>query len=513
MCFERMARQMLNDPPDALIFGIRCALAAAHRRAPSLILALLLPAAAHAQIANYQFTGAVVTLFQSEFPGPCGVALDTSGNVFFVDANGKAVKELLAAGNYSTVKTISGGFSQPWGVAVDGSGNVFVADQGTPNSSSAGTPNSGAVYEILADGDYATTKTLGSGFNHPNGIAVDSSENVFVTDTGNNAVYEILAGSGYSTVNSLGSGFKFPTDVAVDGSGNLLVADDGDGAIKEIPATSGYSTVNTLVTGLTFPVGVALDTDGNLFIADNGNAVQEILAVNGAVPAGDPSIYTLGGGLFNLPQGISVGTSGNIFVGDNANRAIQEIFPSSLADVPISSGGRVRYTFTLSPISPATGFPSGITLSASGGPTGTIYSFLPASIAQGAGATVVTLSVTIPEATTSSIREHRQGGALAQGVQDGFSRSKYFANLPLLALLVMLPLKGQFRKARKRFQRTAATTLLLVVGLAGAAVISGCGSGSGPGLGPGQTSGNFTITITATSGALAQSATVGLRVQ
>src|SRR5712672_1970445 len=42
--------------------------------------------------------------------------------------------------------------------------------------------------------------TLGSGFNSPQGVAVDASGNIFVADTGNNAVEEITAPSGYSTV-------------------------------------------------------------------------------------------------------------------------------------------------------------------------------------------------------------------------------------------------------------------------------------------------------------------------
>ena len=82
-------------------------------------------------------------------------------------------------------------------MAVDGSGNVFVADTGN-----------NAVKEILAAGGYTTVNTLGSGFNRgPDGVAVDGSGNVFVADSGNSAVKEILAAGGYTTVKTLGSGF------------------------------------------------------------------------------------------------------------------------------------------------------------------------------------------------------------------------------------------------------------------------------------------------------------------
>ena len=74
-------------------------------------------------------------------------------------------------------------------MAVDGSGNVFVADFGN-----------GAVKEILAAGGYTTVKTLGSGFYGPAGVAVDGSGNVFVAVTRDDAVKEILAAGGYTTV-------------------------------------------------------------------------------------------------------------------------------------------------------------------------------------------------------------------------------------------------------------------------------------------------------------------------
>jgi DNA-binding beta-propeller fold protein YncE len=81
--------------------------------------------------------------------------------------------------------------------------------------------------------DAQTIRTLGSGFNYPAGVAVDSSGNVFVADTSNNAVKEILAPA-YTTVNTRGSGFSGPFGVGVDGSGNVFVADALNNAVKEI---------------------------------------------------------------------------------------------------------------------------------------------------------------------------------------------------------------------------------------------------------------------------------------
>ena len=92
---------------------------------PSLALAVLLLSAlvgfgpsAEAQTAHFSWA---ITTLGSNFSNPSGVAVDANGNVFVADTNNNAVKEILAAGGYSTVKTLGNGFSNPFGVAVDAS--------------------------------------------------------------------------------------------------------------------------------------------------------------------------------------------------------------------------------------------------------------------------------------------------------------------------------------------------------------------------------------------------------
>ena len=194
---------------------------------------------------------------------PFSAAFDGAGNVFIPDYTSTgALREILAAGGYTTVLTLAGGFDFPTGVAVDGAGNVFVADQGN-----------NAVKEVLAAGGYTSAITLGSGFSYPGSVAVDGAGNVFVADVGNNAVKEIFAAGGYSTVNTLGSGFSRPSSVAVDSSGNVFVADYSNEVIKEIVAAGGYTTVNTLTsasnTKLWNPIGMSLDGSGNLYFSSS----------------------------------------------------------------------------------------------------------------------------------------------------------------------------------------------------------------------------------------------------
>ncbi len=262
----------------------------------------------------------------SGLSSPAGVAADASGNVFVADADNNAVKEILAAGGYTTVNTLGGGFSRPAGVAVDGVGNVFVAD--TDNN---------AVKEIPPGCILSScVKTLGSGFSDPYGVAVDGAGNVFVADSANNAVKEILAAGGYTTVNTLNSSFSLPFGVAVDGSGNVFVADTFNSAVKEILAAGGYTTVKTLGSGFSNPFGVAVDGNGNVFVADTFNsAVKEILAAGGYT-----AVKTLGSGFTN-PYGVAVDGSGNVYVADLVSTAVNKLDysdPPSLSFATTAAG-------------------------------------------------------------------------------------------------------------------------------------------------------------------------------
>jgi hypothetical protein len=135
------------------------------------------------------------------------------------------VKEILAAGGYTTVRVVGSGLNGPQGLAVDADGNVFVAVSGIS-----------AVVEILAvNGSIPpdpTINLLGGGPYYPAAVAVDPSGNVFVTDTNNKVVKEILAAHGYTTAETVGSGFDNPGGLAIDGSGNLYVADGSSDIVK-----------------------------------------------------------------------------------------------------------------------------------------------------------------------------------------------------------------------------------------------------------------------------------------
>jgi hypothetical protein len=162
----------------------------------------------------------------------------------------------------------------------------------------------------------------------------------------------------------------------------------------------------------------------------------------------------------------------------------------------VEPGLAANFTFTVSPVSPATTFPAAITFAVTGLPTGATATFSPASINSGAGTTTVTLTVITPITTLS-----RNPSPAAQG-----------ARWPLVALaLLLLPLAGRFRRAGRRLSRMLSLLLLVAAGLTAAAALNGCGGVSTGYFG--QAPATSSIAVTGTSGSLNHTASVSLTVE
>ena len=79
-------------------------------------------------------------------------------------------------------------FTYPKGLTVDANGNVFVAD--TYNNRIRKISPQGVVTTVAGTGVRGNTNgwAAAAQFNRPEGIAVDSSGNLFVADTSNHAI-------------------------------------------------------------------------------------------------------------------------------------------------------------------------------------------------------------------------------------------------------------------------------------------------------------------------------------
>ena len=245
-----------------------------------------------------------------------------------------------------TVQDIDGN-DLPNGIAVDSQGNVFLSESNEKNGS--------LVRVIVAvDGSVSllsTVKTISTAIDEAECIAVDRSGNIFVCDGTDfvGTVEEITAASGYATTVTLATGFSALVGpaIAVDSSGDVFVADAANNVVKEIVAVDGSipasPTISTVGSGFNFPTGVAVDSSGNVYVADSGNnVVKEIVAVDGSIPA-SPTIRTLAGG-FSGVLALAVDSSGNVYVTEPEAPFVQKILavngsiPASPAIVTLGAG-------------------------------------------------------------------------------------------------------------------------------------------------------------------------------
>ena len=287
----------------------------------------------------------------SKFGEPYGIEVDTYGDVFVADYGNKAVYEVMAgtggasAGTVnanSTVNTVGSGFYDPYGVAVDPLGDVLVADNDT-----------NTLYEIMAGTGGAANGTVNANstvtkigtFAYPDSLAVDGHGNVFIAG---GTVEEILAGTGgaangtvnaNSTVQTLNSAhFGSPYGIAVDTTGDVFVSDTVTGAVYEILAGTGgaaagtvnaNSTVTMIGSGFMTPEGVAVDVAGDVFVGDFGKkTVYEIMSGTGGAAIGtvnvSSTINKIGSGM-SAPSGVALNAAGDVFVTDNGKQTVDEI--------------------------------------------------------------------------------------------------------------------------------------------------------------------------------------------
>jgi YVTN family beta-propeller protein len=311
---------------------------------------------------------------------PQGLALDATGNLFFVDSGNYRIRRVDAkTGVITTVAGNGGrgfsgnggpatnamfnfiGYGVPPQVALDAAGDLYIADQFNQQIRrvDAKTGIITTVAGILAegyggDGGLAISAELSD----PSGILVDPSGNLYIGDNDNNRVRFVAATTGtISTIagnGGLGDGesattaaLYYPQGVAAAG-GNIWIADSNNTLIRLVNPAGVISTISgqdyifsytgdggaAVNATLGFPVAVTADASHNLFIADlTDSVIRRIDASSGIITtvAGNGAVGFAGDGgpatkaSMNFPSAVAVDTAGNLFISDSNNQRIRRV--------------------------------------------------------------------------------------------------------------------------------------------------------------------------------------------
>jgi uncharacterized repeat protein (TIGR01451 family) len=311
---------------------------------------------------------------QGRFVFPDSVAIDSAGNFYILDLSTAVVRavnqqtaaitvagvtippgdiETIAgngaacgsAGNPNTVSNncgdggaaTSASLSQPYVVAVDSNGIVYIGDAGLSTVRAVNTQTS--VVTIA-------------------GIEIDPGDIATIAGTPGKQCTTYLktfcGDSGAATSATL----SFPIGLAVDSGNNVYIADAGDNVIRKVDTSGAISlyAFNGLPTfggddGLALnasmegPAQLALDDRGNLYIGGGSdNVVQR-------VDAGDGTIVTVAGDVYNLDGGFSGdgGPSTSALIGNYGLAIFNTPTPTDDLFIADTGSNRVRRV-NLSPV-------------------------------------------------------------------------------------------------------------------------------------------------------------------
>ncbi|WP_405642440.1 RICIN domain-containing protein [Streptomyces uncialis] len=329
------------------------------------------------------FTGDNEPAVAARLNRPYGIAVDSSGTLYFSDFNNHRVRRITTDGKISTVAgTGVAGFSGdngpaaaaqlngPREVVVDSAGAVHVVDSNNHRvrrittdgkiSTLAGT----GVAGFSGDGGPATAARL----NLPLGVAMDSSGVLYLADYNNHRVRRITTDGKISTVAGTGvAGFggdngpagpaqlRNPYALAVDSADALYIADSGNHRVRKVTGDGKISTVaGTGVAGfggdggpalsaqLNLPLGVAVDSSGVLYVADARNHRVRRIAADGTVSTVTGTGTAGFGGddgpaasaQLNNPLGLAVDCVDALHIADHVNNRVRKIASPKMAGLP-----------------------------------------------------------------------------------------------------------------------------------------------------------------------------------
>jgi hypothetical protein len=284
---------------------------------------------------------------EAEYNTPGGIAMDITGNyLILADQSNNVVRVLQFNDNqtytlaaYVGNDLVTNYCNVPVGVAIDSSDDVFVLNHGNGKN--------GSVIEVVDSTDTLVTNAMG--LTNANGIALDSSDNIYVT-VNSNKILEITSPGVSNVIATVTNAGALLQGLVVRRSGMIAACDSARDGVYQINPTTGAVSTNAGFNGQgdfpnnsannTFlaghaqffqPMGVTETGDGNLVVADYGNSRVKVIEGSGAVT----NLYGVSS---NWWSGSYPGFfDGTVQVPDSVTPNVQARLPNGVAMAPDGS--------------------------------------------------------------------------------------------------------------------------------------------------------------------------------
>ena len=305
------------------------------------------------------------------------VEVDNSGNLYYVDLWLHVIRKIGSdgkisnvAGSYNEGYSGDGGtatsakLNRPSDIAFDSNGNMYIADFNNHRirkvdtngiiSTVAGTGESG----FSGDGGAATSAKI----SYPYGVAIGSSDNIYIAEWNNNRIRKVdtngiistVAGTGESGFSGDGGAAKSAQISSPDNilfyNNSLYIADTRNKRIRKIENVNSSDSENQIITSIAGsdmyngdnilastahlePRNPAFDKDGNLYFAERTTHRVRKIDTNGVlttVAGNETAGYSGDGGLgtsaqISSPRSVTVDNNGNIYISDVGNSRIRKV--------------------------------------------------------------------------------------------------------------------------------------------------------------------------------------------
>jgi tripartite motif-containing protein 71 len=210
-----------------------------------------------------------------------------------------------------------GQFLTPNGIVVDSSGNVYVTDTGNSR-----------IQKFDSNGNFITKWDFVSPdagqIVRPEGLAVDSSGHVYVSDNGNSRIQKFDSNGNFITKwnfkDPTNGQFVSPEGLAVDSSGHVYVTNYNSNMVIKFDSNGNFITKWRANN----PEDIAVDSIGNVYVTDYTGVLKFDSNGNLITKWGSSGS---GNGQFIGSGAIAIDSSGHVYVADSGNNRIEVFAP------------------------------------------------------------------------------------------------------------------------------------------------------------------------------------------